>query len=86
MAKEVIGRSSRECQQTPTTTLTDNQSVMAVARNPVFHARTKHIEVYYHYIRERLHVGEITLAYCPTHDNIAYLFTNTLPREKFEAF
>ena len=75
-----------ECQETPTTILTDSLSAMAVARNPIFHARTKHIEAHYHYVRERLHVGEITLAYCPTQDNIAYLFTKALPREKFEAF
>ncbi|MCO5574898.1 hypothetical protein L7F22_028692 [Adiantum nelumboides] len=50
-----------ECQQAPTTIFTDSQSAMAVARNAVFHARTKHIEVHYHYVRERLHAGEITL-------------------------
>ena len=59
---------------------------MAVARNPVFHARSKHIEVYYHYIRERFSAGEISLAYVPTQENIADLFTKALPREKFEAF
>ncbi|MCO5558217.1 hypothetical protein L7F22_011796 [Adiantum nelumboides] len=75
-----------ECQQASTTIFTDSQSAMAVARNPVFHARTKHIEVHYHYVRERLHAGEITLTYCPTQDNIADLFTKALSREKFEAF
>ncbi|MCO5567221.1 hypothetical protein L7F22_020910 [Adiantum nelumboides] len=75
-----------ECQQAPTTIFTDSQSAMAVARNPVLHARTKHIEVHYHYVRERLHAGEITLTYCPTQDNIADLFTKALSQEKFEAF
>ena len=38
-------------QSSATTILTDSQSALAVARNPVFHARTKHIEVHYHYVR-----------------------------------
>ncbi|KAI5056117.1 hypothetical protein GOP47_0029638 [Adiantum capillus-veneris] len=73
-------------QDTPNTIYTDSQSALAVARNPVFHARTKHIEVHYHYVRERLSEGEISLAYVPTPDNLAGLFTKTLSREKLEAF
>ncbi|MCO5598004.1 hypothetical protein L7F22_052093 [Adiantum nelumboides] len=72
-----------ECQQVPTTIFTANQSVMAFARNLVFHARTKHIEAHYHYVMERLHAGEIIPTYYPTHDNIADLFTKALSREKF---
>ena len=41
-------------QDSATTIYTDSQSALAVARNPVFHACTKHIEVHYHYVRERL--------------------------------
>ena len=52
----------------------------------MFNARTKHIEVHYHYVRERFSVGEISLAYVPTQENIADLLTKALPREKFEAF
>lgn len=55
-----------ECQQTPTTIFTDSQTALAVAQNPVFHAQTKHIEDQYHYVKERLYAGEITLTYCPT--------------------
>ena len=73
-------------QSSATTILTDSQSALAVARNLVFHARTKHIDVHYHYVRERLSVGEISLAYVPTQDNLGDLFTKALPREKFEAF
>ena len=73
-------------QDSPTTIFTDSQSALAVARNPIFHARTKHIEVHYHYVRERLSAGEISLAYVPTQDNLADLFTKALSREKFEAF
>ena len=35
-------------------------------RNPVFHAQTKHIEVHYHFIRERVEAGEIDLQHVST--------------------
>ena len=38
-------------QSSATTIFNDSQSALAVARNPIFHARTKHIEVHYHYVR-----------------------------------
>ena len=53
-------------QSSATTIFTDSQSAIAVVRNPVFHARTKHIEVHYQYVRERFSTGEIILAYVPT--------------------
>ncbi|KAI5081934.1 hypothetical protein GOP47_0001677 [Adiantum capillus-veneris] len=71
---------------TANTIYTDSHSALAVARNPVFRARTKHIEVHYHYVREMLSVGEISLTYVPTQENLADLFTKTLSREKLEAF
>ena len=39
----------------------NNMSSIYLARNPVFHARTKHIEVHYHFVRERVQDGEIDL-------------------------
>ncbi|MCO5605159.1 hypothetical protein L7F22_059339 [Adiantum nelumboides] len=45
-------------QEQPTMLLCDNQSCMAIARNPVFHVRTKHIEVQYHFVRELILDGE----------------------------
>ena len=38
----------------PVTLFCDNMSSIQLANNPVFHARTKHIEVHYHYIREKV--------------------------------
>ncbi|MCO5574594.1 hypothetical protein L7F22_028382 [Adiantum nelumboides] len=73
-------------QDTANTIYTDSQSALAVARNPVFHFHTKHIEVHYHYVKERLSAGEISLAYVPTQDNLVGLFTKALSREKLEAF
>ncbi|MCO5562230.1 hypothetical protein L7F22_015856 [Adiantum nelumboides] len=73
-------------QDAANTNYTDSQSALAVVRNPIFHARTKHIEVHYHYVRERLSAGEISLAYVPTQDNLTDLFTKALSREKLETF
>ncbi|MCO5548619.1 hypothetical protein L7F22_002079 [Adiantum nelumboides] len=73
-------------QDTANTIYSDSQSALAVARNPVFHARTKHIEVHYHYFKERLSAREISLACVPTQNNLTDLFTKALSCEKFEAF
>ena len=72
-------------QSVATTIFTDSQSALVVARNPVFHACTKHIEVHYHYVRERFFAREINL-YVPAQDNLADLFTKALPCEKFKDF
>ncbi|KAJ7537483.1 hypothetical protein O6H91_11G007300 [Diphasiastrum complanatum] len=72
-------------QPSATLLFTDSQSAIAIARNPVFHARTKYIEIHYHFVREKLHNGNITLEYCPTEDNIADVFTKALPRVRFKA-
>ncbi|MCO5550608.1 hypothetical protein L7F22_004096 [Adiantum nelumboides] len=66
-------------------TNTYSQSALEVVRNPIFHVCTKHIEVHYHYVRERLLAEEISLAYVPTQNNLANLFTKALFCEKFKA-
>ena len=63
----------------------DNQGTIAVARNPVSHARTKHIDIKFHYVCEALHDGSIDLVYCPTKDMTADILTKPLPRNRFES-
>ena len=46
----------------------DNMSNIQLANNPVFHARTKHIEVHYHYVHEKVLVGDIDLVYVSTQE------------------
>ena len=65
-------------QSTSTLIWCDNQSCIAIAKNPVFHARTKHIKVHYHYVREQILSGNLHLSYCPTKDNAADIFTRPL--------
>jgi hypothetical protein len=52
----------------------------------VFHARTKHIEVHYHFIKEKVLVGEIDLIYVSTKDQVADIFTKVLGDEKHRRF
>lgn len=62
----------------------DNQSTIKLVRNPEFHSRTKHIDVKFHFIREKYDNHEINVLYVCTRNQIADLFTKALPKEKFE--
>ena len=53
----------------------DNQGAIMLAKNPVFHQRSKHIDVKYHYIRSQIENGTIVLLYVPTAENVADVFT-----------
>ncbi|MCO5574767.1 hypothetical protein L7F22_028558 [Adiantum nelumboides] len=64
----------------------DNISSIQLAQNLVFHARMKHIEVHYHFIRERILDGDIDLDYVSTEDQVANLFTKALGAEKLRCF
>ncbi|KAJ8759097.1 hypothetical protein K2173_004103 [Erythroxylum novogranatense] len=64
----------------------DNLSAVRLAENPVFHARTKHVEVHYHYIREKVLQGEIMLTHILTENQVADLFTKGLGTTKFINF
>jgi hypothetical protein len=64
----------------------DNFSSIQLAKNPVFHARTKHIEVHYHFIREKVLAGEIDLTYVRTEDQVAEIFTKVLGAKKHRQF
>eukprot|EP00731_Ephydatia_muelleri_P005270 Em0002g1446a len=68
----------------PTIISEDNQGTIAIARNPVYHARTKHIDIKYHYVREALMDGVIDLVYCPTQQMTADILTKPLSRDQFE--
>jgi hypothetical protein len=56
----------------------DNVSVLALASNPVFHARTKHIEVDYYFIREKVLNGDILTKFISIVDQLADIFTKGL--------
>jgi hypothetical protein len=64
----------------------DNLNSIQLARNPMFHARMKHIEVHYHFIREKVLAVDIDLIYVSTEDQVADIFTKVLGAEKHRRF
>ena len=61
----------------------DNVSTLALASNPIFHARTKHIEVDYYYIREKVLSKELQVHFISTLDQLANIFTKAFSSPKF---
>ena len=70
-----------ECSRIPL--LCDSTSAISVAKNPVLHSRTKHIEVRYHFLRDNVEKGKIVLSHVPTQDQIADIFTKPLDQATF---
>ncbi|XP_065636783.1 uncharacterized mitochondrial protein AtMg00810-like [Quercus suber] len=61
----------------------DNISAIALASNPVFHFRTKHIEVGYHFVREKVLKRDLGIKFISIKDNYADIFTKPLPGPYF---
>ncbi|GKF37616.1 hypothetical protein Tco_0114374 [Tanacetum coccineum] len=62
----------------------DNQDAIHLSRNSMFHERTKHINVRYHFIREIMESKEIVVVKIGTDDNVVDAFTKVVPRPKFK--
>jgi hypothetical protein len=69
-----------------TTILCDNQSCIKITENPIFHDRSKHIEIRYHYIRDMVQRGALNLQYISTDEQVVDVLTKPLSRVKFENF
>ncbi|PKA65558.1 Retrovirus-related Pol polyprotein from transposon TNT 1-94 [Apostasia shenzhenica] len=71
-------------QEDPTVIYCDNMSAIAMSKNLVLHARTKHIELRLHFIRELVQKGEIQLEFLSTLEQPADMLTKAVTAEKFE--
>lgn len=60
----------------------DNQSAILLAKNPVMHSRTRHVDVKLHFIRKIVEDGHVALTYVAIVENVVDMLTKALPREK----
>jgi hypothetical protein len=61
----------------------DNQSAIALVKNPVHHDRSKHIDIKYHYIRQCYEEGKLDVDHIRTDRQLADILTNALGRTRF---
>ncbi|KAF4621852.1 hypothetical protein D9613_012077 [Agrocybe pediades] len=69
-----------------TALFSDNQSAIALTKDHQYHARTKHIDIRFHFIRWIVENGSLRLIYCPTDEMVADTFTKALPSPKVKHF
>ncbi|SGZ29881.1 BQ5605_C053g12604 [Microbotryum silenes-dioicae] len=74
-----LGLSSSE----PVLIYGDNQGANALTKNPVFHARTRHIRLREHFVRDMVSLGDIVIQYITTSEMTADIFTKALSRDLF---
>ncbi|KAG0595415.1 hypothetical protein M758_UG164700 [Ceratodon purpureus] len=81
--RRLLGEIRVQNLQQSTTIRGDNHGSLNLSHNPVYHARTKHIEVRHHFVREKIASGEVRLEYVPTSDQLADILTKLLGRISF---
>ena len=75
-----------ECELEATVVHCDNQSGIKLSENPVFHDRSKHIDIRYHFLRDCVQRGTIRLEYIQIDEQVADIFTKALCRHGFVKF
>jgi hypothetical protein len=80
LRKMLVGLFGQE--MAPTIIHCDNQSCIKLSENPVFHDRSKHIQIRYHFIRDWVQRGAVQLQYISTDEQVADILTKALPRGK----
>ena len=71
-------------QKNPTVIYEDNQGAIALATNPGYHARTKHVDIRHHFVREKVLAGDIKVIYKETEHQLADILTKALGTKRFQ--
>ena len=62
----------------------DNTSAINISKNPVMHAKKKHIAIKYHYVRELVEDKQVKMEYIHSKEQIVDIFIKPLPKDAFE--
>jgi hypothetical protein len=63
--------------------LCDNESTIKIAYNPCEHPRTKHIDIWHHFLRDHTIKGDIDISHIGTNDKLTDIFTKPLHEKRF---
>jgi hypothetical protein len=63
--------------------LCDNESAIKIAYNPCEHSRTKHIDIWHHFLRDHAIKGDIIISHVGINDQLANIFTKPLDEKRF---
>jgi hypothetical protein len=61
-------------------------STIAIAQNPIAHARMKHVDVTAHFLRDHVEKKDVVLSWCPTEEMVADILTKALATAEFRKF
>ncbi|XP_075088534.1 uncharacterized protein LOC142170506 [Nicotiana tabacum] len=68
----------------PPVLYSDNISALHLSSNPILYARTKHVELDYHFIREKVTSGAMVTKYVPSLNQVADIFTKALTKQQYQ--